>query len=127
MTDPKNGSPVERYRPGQLAQDRKTRFDRLLAFVRERNGWITSVPGAETVTVEVLPDSALPDELRDAGYTLEPIGAGERIIGGTITERLTLSSCGIFEPLTPESTKAVAEIRRHSGIVRTKRYSFALL
>jgi hypothetical protein len=47
-------------------------------------------------------------------------------LGAAITERLTLTSCGIFEPLTEESTKAVAEIRTHAGIVRVTRFSFGI-
>jgi len=43
-----------------------------------------------------------------------------------ITERLTLTSCGIFEALTPESTKVVTEVRRHAGITRVVRFSFGL-
>jgi hypothetical protein len=39
---------------------------------------------------------------------------------------LTLTSYGIFEPLTPESTKAVAEVRRHSRIVKVLRYTFGI-
>jgi hypothetical protein len=45
-----------------------------------RDAWITRIPGAVEVTVEVLESSALPDELRDAGYELESAGHGERII-----------------------------------------------
>jgi hypothetical protein len=39
-------------------------------------------------------------------------GQGERIIAGTIVERLTLTSSGAFELLTPGSTKAVPRSER---------------
>jgi hypothetical protein len=48
--------------------ERKRRFDELNAFVRARGGWLTSVPGAHEVTVECLPGSRLPDDLRTLGY-----------------------------------------------------------
>jgi hypothetical protein len=59
---------------------RCARFDRLNAFVCERNGWIVSVPGMSQAVVEVPEGSTLPDELRAAGYDLEPAGEGERIL-----------------------------------------------
>jgi hypothetical protein len=43
---------------------RKRRFDELNEFVSARGGWMTSVPGAREVTVECLPGSNLPDDLR---------------------------------------------------------------
>jgi len=116
----------EPFQPRWKARDLKERFARLHAFVTERQGWIVSVPGAEMVTIEVLPGSILPNELRDAGYALEAVGSGERILASAITEKLTLTSCGVFEPLTPDSTKAVAEIRRHEGIVKVRRFTFTM-
>ena len=47
-------------------------------------------------------------------------------LAAAITERLTLTSCGIFEVLTPESTRVVTEIRTHAGIVRVLRYTFGI-
>jgi hypothetical protein len=63
---------------------------------------------------------------RKLGY--EPVPAdspeGERILPGTITEALTLTSSGAFEPLTEGSTTAVAQVRHHAGIARVLRYTF---
>jgi hypothetical protein len=107
-------------------EDRKIRFDKLNAFVRSRNnGWIISVQGKAEVTVECLENSTLPDELRGAGYTLTEIEGGERIIPGSIVERLELSSSGAFMPATEGSTKPVY-LRSHSGICKTRRYSFSI-
>jgi hypothetical protein len=72
----------DRYRPGfadPAVDSRKERFDKLNAVVTAGGGWIVSVPGAMEVSVEVLPRSGLPDELRQLGYELKPAGDGERI------------------------------------------------
>jgi hypothetical protein len=108
--------------------DRKVRFGKLLTFITERGGWVTSISGAPDIVFECLPLSPLPNDLRDAGYTVTPADPPEttRIIAGTITEKLTLTSCGAFEALTEGSTKPVAEVRRHHGIVRTRRYAFSI-
>jgi len=70
--------------------------------------------------------SPLPEELRQQGHDIRPAdpAQGERILAGTIVEKLTLTSCGVFEPLTKGSTKPVAEVRRHDGIVRVQRHKF---
>ena len=47
---------------------------------------------AADVTIECLPGSALPDELRGAGYDLVPAGEGERILPAAITREFTLTS-----------------------------------
>jgi hypothetical protein len=60
-----------------------------------------------------------------AGYDLELIGQGERILRAAITQALTLTSSGAYEPLAPGSTKAVVT-RRHHGIVRIERFSFPI-
>ena len=69
----------------------------------------------------------MPDGLITLGYDVVPDDPpqGERIIGGHIVEKLTLTSSGAFEPLTEGSTKAV-QIRTHAGVIQTKHYSFAL-
>ena len=107
-------------------KDRKTRFAELMDFVRARNGWITSIPGATEVTVETLSASALPDELRGLGYVLAEIGDGERILPTAITEPLCLGADGALEPMTTSSTRAVASTTAHAGIVKARRYSFSM-
>ena len=88
-----------------------------------------SLSGADRGHVGTLPRSALPDELRAAGYDLRPADPpeGRRILANAITQTLTLTSCGVFEEMTEGSTKPVAEIRTHAGIVCVLRYAFALL
>jgi hypothetical protein len=110
---------------GRKIADRKERFEALNEFVIKRNGWITSVPGAPEVMVEVLVDSGLPDALAELGYCLVPEGVGERIVPGVIVETLTRRVDGQLEPLVEGSTKPIVRIE-HSGIVRTKRFSFEM-
>jgi hypothetical protein len=113
---PKGWSPVD---------DIKARFDRLNQFVQARNGWIISLPGKAEVMIEVLPDSTLPSELRDAGYVLTEIEGSQRIIPGSITERLELSSSGAFVAASENSTKPIF-MRSHSGVCRVRRYRFTI-
>jgi hypothetical protein len=84
------------------------------------------VPGDRKVTIEVLPDSALPAELTALGYGLIEAPAGERILASAIIEKFTMTSSGALAPLVEGSTAAVAEVRHHAGIVRTKRLTFDL-
>jgi hypothetical protein len=69
------------YIPGlkQQVKDRKKRFEELNEFVRSRNGFLTSVPGDVNVTMETLPGSTLPEELRKLGYDLNETGEGEHL------------------------------------------------
>jgi hypothetical protein len=110
--------------PNPEIDERKNRFEALNEFVQSRGGWVTSVPGATEVTVECLPDAALPDDLRGLGYDVREVGDGERILAHRIVERFVRRSDGELEPLTAESSKPIAETRTHAGIVKVKRYAF---
>jgi hypothetical protein len=105
-------------------KDRKTRFEVLNEVVRSRNGWITSVPGDVDVTIECLPGSSLPDELRAQGYGLTATGDGERIVPTAIIERFRRGADGVLELLTSGSTRPVAQVVTHAGICTVKRYAF---
>jgi hypothetical protein len=85
-------------------------------------------PGAAEVVFEVLPDSQLPWLLIERGWLVVAADPpeGQRIVSGTIVEKFIRRADGELEPLTSESTKPVAEIRTHAGIVRTERYRFEL-
>jgi hypothetical protein len=102
----------------------KARFAALNEFVTSRHGWITSIPGAIEVTIEVLPGSTLPDDLRGLGHQVHEAGEGERILATAITQQFTLTADGEFEPMTEGSTKPIAETRAHAGICTVKRYAF---
>jgi hypothetical protein len=43
-----------------------------------------------------------------------------------IVQEFTLTSSGAYEALTPESTKPIAHIVRHAGIVKVLRYTFTM-
>jgi hypothetical protein len=120
-------APVIAHKPAPADLDRvtarKERFDRLNADIREMGGWIISIAGDRRVTVECLPDSVIPERLRDAGFKLAEIDGGQRILTGSVIERLELSSSGAFIPMTEGSTKPV-HVRRHAGIAPTRRFSF---
>jgi hypothetical protein len=69
------------YIPFQVqTKDLKEQFEAVNKFVCSRGGWVTSIPGAPEVTMECLPGSSLPDELRRQGYTVKENGEGERIM-----------------------------------------------
>lgn len=112
----------EFYRPGAAVADLKARFAKLNAFVMARGAWITSVPGAPEITIECLPDSALPDELRAAGYDLREDGEGPRILPAAIVETFTKNADGTLGPLTEGSTQPVTSVVHHTGITRVMRY-----
>jgi len=64
-----------------LTQQQREVADALIQFVIRRNGWVTSVPGALTLRVE-LPISTSQqtiDELNDLKFGIKPIGRGERL------------------------------------------------
>ncbi len=111
------------YYPGQRNRDlddRKTRFAKLNEFVRERNGWITSIPGACDVTMECMPRSTLPDALRKLGYDVVQTGEGERIIPAAFTERLMQWDDGTLGPVTAGSSGRAVLVTHHAGIARVK-------
>jgi hypothetical protein len=112
--------------PNPEADAAKAKFEALNEFVQARGGWVTSVPGAVEVTVECLPDSALPDDLRGLGHDVREIGDGERILPYQIVERFVRRADGELEPLTGGSTKPIAETRTHAGIAKVKQYAFEM-
>jgi hypothetical protein len=122
----------------EVIADRKARFASLLKYVTARNGWLTSVPGEIDVTMECLPDSSLPDELRagaeymigDETVRLPPYkvvedGEGERILPHAITTRIVGDADGVHPVTEGSSSRPVITIT-HAGIVKTRRFSFTL-
>jgi hypothetical protein len=110
----------------QTVEDRKARFAALNEFVTKRNGFLTSIAGRTEVTMECLPDSTLPDDLRKLGYVVTETGEGERILSGAIVEIFVAGPGGELVPLTEGSTGPIAEVRRHAGICRVLRFAFDL-
>jgi hypothetical protein len=116
------------YKPGQVVQSRKTKFEKLNRWATERGAWIVSVPGADTVLIECLPGSTVPIELRASGYDVRPAEhpAGQRILASAIVQDFTLTSSDAYELATPGSTKPIAQVLRHAGICRVMRYTFTM-
>jgi hypothetical protein len=118
----------EFYRSGQLNKEvasRKERFAALNELVSRRPGaWLTCVPGEADVTLECLPDSTIPAELRALRYHVRETGEGQRILPHAIVQQFVTRADGEFEPLTEESTRPISSTRTHAGICKVKRYSF---
>ena len=107
---------------------RKSSFGKLARLIHNGGGWVTSYPGLSYMTFDALPDSTVPQQLRDLDrkkpYIVVDEGEGERILACGITERFTRGATGELEPLVEGSTKPIAETRTHAGITRVKRYTF---
>jgi hypothetical protein len=61
-------------------RSRKERFAEINRWISANGGWLISVAGDPTVTLECLPDSCLPNALADRGYDLRQEPDGERIL-----------------------------------------------
>jgi hypothetical protein len=119
--------PARFYKP--MTPDQRSaqeKFRELNAYVTERNGWIVSLHGDRALRIECLPFSALPEDMREMGYTVIANGEGERILASAITKKFTRTSSGALEPMTEGSTKPVASTITHAGITRVLRYSFTM-
>jgi len=92
-------------------------------YISQHGGWVTSFPGSREITFDALPGSALPDQLTALGYTVVPTGTSERILPHQIVERFGRRADGELELLTEGSTKSVAEVRQHAGIVKVRLYA----
>jgi hypothetical protein len=78
------------------------------------------------VTIECLPGSKLPDDLRGLGYVVAATGEGERILHSAIVEQFVAGPDGELVRLTTGSTWPVALTVTHAGICKVKRYAFEL-
>jgi hypothetical protein len=61
-------------------KDRKAKFAALNEYIRQRNGWMVSVPGDPAMRFQTLPGSPLPDQLTQLGYIVTETGKTERIL-----------------------------------------------
>lgn len=115
--------PTPKRRP---IESRKDQFDKRNRFVRSKNAWLISVPGAREATLETPPDSVVPAEMTKAGYILEEPLPGEKILHTAIIEKFARRADGELELFTPGSTQRVAETRMHAGIIKTRRWAFEM-
>ncbi len=116
----------EFYKPQKLdpaIATRKAKFESILRLVSDLCGWVTSVPGAAEVRFECLPDSPIPDELREHDFKVErdDPSTGERILPATIVETLMRGPDGVLVPVTEGSSWPVVRIQ-HAGIVSIERW-----
>lgn len=80
------------------------------------------VPGAPDVTLECLPGSPLPDQLRAAGYLVTETGTTQRILPHAIEQRFVVGAGGDLELATAGSTRPISRVTTHAGIVTTTVY-----
>jgi hypothetical protein len=59
-----------------------------------------------------------------AGLYPQRHGDGERILPTAIIEQFCIGAYGELEPFTSGSTRAVAQVVTHAGIVEVRRYGF---
>jgi len=104
---------------------RKRLHDALEEHIRTAGGWLTSIPGAAVMRFEAVPDSALPDGLRELGYNVIPAGSTMRIVPAGHVELLTTTSSGGIEAFTEGSTKTPQHVH-HAGIHQTNVYELTL-
>jgi len=72
--------------------------------------------------MQCLPGSTLPDELRDAGYTVVEIGTTQRILAHAIQQKFVIGAGGEMELATAGSTRPFTQTVTHAGIVATTVY-----
>jgi hypothetical protein len=106
--------------------ERKRRFRDINAYIAQRGGWMTSVPGAREMRFEALPGSPLPDRLRGLGYIVERTGESQRILPNAIVEKFETSSSGALVAAVENSTKPVTTRITHAGLATVVQYDMRL-
>jgi hypothetical protein len=90
---------------------RKEQFAALNEFIRQRGGWMTSVPGDPDMRFQTLIGSPLPDALRAAGYDVTETGQTQRILPQAIVEELVILPDGSAAPPIENSSRPVTRPR----------------
>jgi hypothetical protein len=103
---------------------RKERFRDIAAFISQRGGWTTSVPGAHEVSFDALIGSPLPDQLRALGWIVEKIGTTERILPQAVQHRFEIAPDGTLVPPTEGSTKPVTVT--NAGIATVEQFGLQM-
>ena len=62
--------------------------------IQAAGGWVTSVPGADTLRFEISERSALPEQLRAAGWKPLHMGRGTRVVPSAVVETIAVHSTG---------------------------------
>jgi hypothetical protein len=100
----------------------KKEFEALNEIVRERGGWLTSVPGDPDIRLEALPGSTPPRDLRAIGYEVTEIGQTQRILPHAVTQKFETSSSGALVPVTEHSTRPVSVQVTNAGIATVEQF-----
>ena len=69
-------------------------YEKLCHQIDAAGGWVTSVPGADTLRFEISERSAFPEQLRAAGWRPLHMGKGTRVVPGAVVETITVPSTG---------------------------------
>lgn len=106
-----------RPRPRPSVESRRRRFDGIVEFLSGRtDGWLISVRGAPQATIEVLPDSDIPEILEANGLRLHEVpGPHRRMVPHATTEIL-------IDPVTKRESRRVT----HAGLITTRQFSFSV-
>ena len=78
----------------QEAPSPQERGENLCQQIQAAGGWVTSVPGADTLRFEIPELSALPEQLKAAGWRPLHMGTGTRIVPGAVAQTITVHSTG---------------------------------
>jgi hypothetical protein len=101
----------------------KAKFAAINAYITEHGGaWLVSVPGEPTMRLQVLPGSALPDQLAALGYLVERTGETQRVLAHAVAQKFEVSSSGAFIPATEGSTKPLALHITNAGVAVVEQY-----
>ena len=69
-------------------------YELLCRQIHAAGGWVTSVPGADTLRFEIPERSALPQQLRVAGWRPLHMGRDTRAVPSAVPETITVHSTG---------------------------------
>jgi hypothetical protein len=108
------------------ADERRKRFNDINAFISQRSGWVTSVPGSHEITFDALVGSPLPGQLTAMGYIVEKTGESQRILPHAVSQKFETSSSGALIPATEGSTKPMSVIVTNAGIAVVEQYDLRI-
>jgi hypothetical protein len=85
-----------------------------------------SVPGDPEIRLQILPGSALPDQLAAQGYTVVPTGTTQRILAHAVAQPMTMSSSGALVAAIENSTRPTTVVITNAGIATVEMYDLRM-
>ena len=73
---------------------RQKLYEMLCQQIHAAGGWVISVPEADTLRFEIPERSALPEQLKAAGWRPLHMGRGTRAVPSAVPETITVHSTG---------------------------------